>query len=274
MLYTDINVDAFWTTTEYSNDPWLDRPAFAFIDGFDLRMVQVDWMHTWSLGVARDVLGSAIKLMCRDNSIYGGSTIPKRLNELFRDLKIYAKANGKVVAMKRLRKSSLHWSRGCPELHCKAADAATFMSFVLMKLEEIPLQGPYTGLLGMVWAADELSRCAMNSGVFLTMEQQRHLRVVGDVFLSSYCALATIACDRGEYYFKLRPKFHHLVHMVRDKRASKRSPGWDNCYMDEDHIKHCVRILRKVSHRTAERSLLQRNAVQVKQAMLECLQPQ
>ncbi|CAE7240881.1 unnamed protein product [Symbiodinium sp. CCMP2592] len=163
MLYTDINVDAPWTTTEYSHEPWVDRPAFAFIDGFDLQMVQVDWMHT--------------------------------------------------------------------------------------------------------------SRCAMSSGVFLTMEQQRHLRVVGDVFLSSYCALATIACDRGEYYFKLRPKFHHLIHMLRDKRPSKRSPGWDNCYMDEDHIKHCVRILRKVSHRTAELSLLKRNAVQAKQALLECLLP-
>ncbi|CAE7833162.1 unnamed protein product [Symbiodinium sp. CCMP2592] len=273
MLYTDINVDAPWTTTEYSHEPWVDRPAFAFIDGFDLQMVQVDWMHTWSLGVARDILGSAIKLMCRDTSIYGGPTIPKRLNELFKDLKIYAAATGKTVAMKRLRKSSLHWNRGCPELHCKAADASTFMSFVLKKLEESPLPGPYGGLLGMVWAADELSRCAMSSGVFLTMEQQRHLRVVGDVFLSSYCALATIACDRGEYYFKLRPKFHHLIHMLRDKRPSKRSPGWDNCYMDEDHIKHCVRILRKVSHRTAEQSLLKRNAVQAKQALLECLLP-
>ncbi|CAE7269334.1 unnamed protein product [Symbiodinium microadriaticum] len=274
MLYTDCSADAPWTATEYSEqEPWVDRPAFASIDGFDLQMVQVDWMHTWSLGVARDVLGSAIKLMCKDKSIYGGPTIAKRLNQLFKDLKIYAKVHGQTVAMKRLRKNTLRWSGGCPELHCKAADASTFMSFVRMKLQETPLEGAYRGLLGMVWAADELGRSALSSGVFLTMEQQRHIRVVGDVFLSSYCALATIACDRGEYYFKLRPKFHHLVHMVRDKRPSRRSPGWDNCYMDEDHVKHCLRILRKVSHRTAEKSLLQRNAVQVKQTMLDFLLP-
>ena len=130
MLYTDVNVDAGWTTTEYSTEPWVVRPSFALIDGFDLRMVQVDWMHTWSLGVARDLLGSAIKLMCKDKSFYAGSSIGKRLKEFYRDLKIYVKATGKTLALKRLRKQTLCWSRGCPELHCKAADAAVILSFL------------------------------------------------------------------------------------------------------------------------------------------------
>ena len=271
MLYTDVNVDAGWTTTEYSAEPWVVRPSFALIDGFDLRMVQVDWMHTWSLGVARDLLGSAIKLMCKDKSFYAGSSIGKRLKEFYRDLKIYVKATGKTLALKRLRKQTLCWSRGCPELHCKAADAAVILSFLRSKLEESPMQGPYCGLLAVVWAADELARCTMACGTFLTMEQQRHISTVGEVFIRSYAALAALACDRHEYHFKIRPKFHHLVHMLRDRRPSRRSPGWDHCYMDEDHIKHCLRMLRTVSHRTAEKHLLRRNAVQVKQSMLVCL---
>ena len=129
MLYTDVNVDAGWTTTEYSTEPWVVRPSFALIDGFDLRMVQVDWMHTWSLGVARDLLGSAIKLMCKDKSFYAGSSIGKRLKEFYRDLKIYVKATGKTLALKRLRKQTLCWSRGCPELHLKLRMRQLFYHF-------------------------------------------------------------------------------------------------------------------------------------------------
>ena len=273
MIYTDINADAGWAATEFSDGepPWLDPPAFATINGFDLRMVQVDWMHTWSLGVAQDVLGSAIKLMCKGKRFYAGSNIQKRISQFYRDLKIYAAATGKTLSCKRLRKHTLRWENGCPELHVKAADIAVILPFVRAKLEEVPLEGPYTGLLAMVWAADELSGSVMASKTFLTMDQQRHIRTVGDVFLSSYCLLAQEARDRGEYYFKLRPKFHHLIHMVRDGRPSRRSPGWDNCYMEEDHVRHCIRILRKVSHRTAEKTLLHRNSVQVKQTMLQCL---
>ncbi|CAE7194098.1 unnamed protein product [Symbiodinium sp. CCMP2592] len=273
MIYTDINADAGWTATEFSDvePPWVDPPAFAAIDGFDLRMVQVDWMHTWSLGVAQDVLGSAIKLMCKGKMFYTGSNIQKRLSQLYRDLKIYAAANGKALSCKRLRKRTLRWENGCPELHVKAADIAVFLPFVLAKLQEVPMEGPYTGLLAMVWAADEFSRSVMASRTFLTVDQQQHTRTVGDLFLSTFCLLAQQARDRGEYYFKMRPKFHHLIHMVRDSRPSRRSPGWDNCYMDEDHVRHCIRVLRKVSHRTAEKTLLLRNAVQVKQTMLQCL---
>ena len=262
MLYTDINADANWTATEFSdNEPWLDRPAFSFIDGFDLRMVQVDWMHTWSLGVARDVLGSAIKIMCQGKAIYTGATIARRLNQLFSELKIFCIRNGKSVSLKRLRKGNLRWSGGsCPELHVKAADAAVFLAYVREKLLEtpLPLDDPYSGLLGMIWAADELSRCIMKSGAFLTSDEKRHVTVVGNCFLSTYTALACLALDRGEFYFKMRPKFHHLIHMLRDSRPSKRSPGWDNCFMDEDHVRHCIRILRKISHRTAEKALLHR----------------
>ena len=88
---------------------------------------------------------------------------------------------------------------GCPELHVKAADIAVILPFVRAKLEEFPLEGPCTGLLAMVWAADELSGSVMASKTFLTMDQQRHIRTVGDVFLSSYCLLAQEARDRGEY---------------------------------------------------------------------------
>ena len=201
MIYTDINADAGWAATEFSDGepPWLDPPAFATIDGFDLRMVQVDWMHTWSLGVAQDVLGSAIKLMCKGKRFYAGSNIPKRISQFYRDLKIYAAANGKTLSCKRLRKHTLRWENGCPELHVKAADIAVILPFVRAKLEEFPLEGPCTGLLAMVWAADELSGSVMASKTFLTMDQQRHIRTVGDVFLSSYCLLAQEARDRGEY---------------------------------------------------------------------------
>ena len=175
------------------------------------------------------------------------------------------------MGLRRLRKKTLRWSKGCPEFHAKAADSWVFLEYVCAKLQRQPLQGPYNGLLAVVWAADQLSRCVMKADTFLCEHEKRHVTVIGGMFLSGYAALAWQAHVRGEKYFKMRPKYHYLQHMIECERPSRRNPAWDHCYVDEDHVKHCIRMLRKVSHRTAERHLLKRNMGQVKQTMLKRL---
>ena len=111
----------------------------------------------------------------------------------------------------------------------------------------------------------------MRADTFLTADEKHHTTVVANVFLTTYAGLASEAVERGEYYFKTRPKFHYLQHMLEDDRPSLRSPAWDHCFIFEDHIKHCIRMLRKVSHRTAERQLLRRNAKAVRHHTLKLL---
>ena len=57
LVYTDLLETAAWRTRP-APDPWSERPRLSLLDGFSLRMVSTDWMHTWHLGVARDLVGA------------------------------------------------------------------------------------------------------------------------------------------------------------------------------------------------------------------------
>ena len=223
--------------------------------------------------MAQDLIGSTIKLLCKSVGMYQGSTIARRLNQLYAEAKAWAKQRGKQVALKRLRKENLSWSKGCPVFKSKAADSAIFLGFLNHKIQSQPPPpgGPYGGLLAAVWAADELASCIMQAGTFLSVEEKRHIDVVGGAFLTVYAGLAAEAVAANQHYFKMRPKLHYLQHMLESARPSRRSPGWDHCYIFEDHIKHCIRMLRKCSHRTAERQLLRRNAIALKNYKLKRL---
>ena len=273
LVYTDVTDSAGWRQTVGILDPWLFPSAFCNLHGFDQKMIQVDFMHTWQLGIAQDLIGSTIKVLCRKRGMFPGHTIALRLNQLFAEVKAWAREHGQQIGLKRLRKHTLSWSKGCPVFKSKAADSNVFLQYLNAKLQrEPPPHGsPYPGLVAAVWAADQLSGCLMRADTFLTAEEKHHTTVVGSMFLTTYAGLACEAIEAAEYLFKMRPKFHHLQHMLEDDRPSLRSPAWDNCFIFEDHIKHCVKMLRKTSHRTAERHLLRRNAAAVRHHTLKLL---
>ena len=228
--------------------PWEEKPALACLDGFNVRMIQCDWMHTVNLGIAQDLVGAAVKLLCRKPGVFNASTIKLRLNQLFLELKSWARGNGKVVGLKRLRQDTLGWTKGCPVLRAKAADAPVFMGYLCYKLEAIEWDGPFKGLLAAVWCANQLSGLLMNAGTFLTLEERNNVAALGKTFLQVYSRLACEARDLRRFLFRMRPKLHHFQHMVEDDRPSRRNPAWDNTFMDEDHVRYCVRMLRKMSH--------------------------
>ena len=268
MLYTNTGSEAEWRQTIDLVTPWEEKPALACLDGFNLRMVQCDWMHTVNLGIAQDLVGAAVKLLCRKPGVFSGSTIKLRLNQFFLELKAWAREHGKVVGLKRLRKDTLGWSKGCPVLRAKAADAPVFMAYLCDKLEAIEWDGPFKSLLAAVWCANQISGLAMTASTFLTLEEKHNLAVLGNTFLQVYSGLACEARDLRRFLFRMRPKMHHFQHVVEEDRPSRRNPAWDNTFMDEDHVRYCTRMLRKISHRTAELNLLRRNAIQVKQYLL------
>ena len=273
LVYTDVGPTAGWRETIDVLDPWVAPPPFTRLHGFCKEMIQIDWMHTFHLGIAQDIIGSAIKILCKKRGVFSGQTIALRLNQLFLEIKEWARLRGKQIALKRLRKRTLSWGKGCPVFKSKAADSAIFLQYLSHKLQSNPppLEEPYAGLIGAVWCADALASCVMHAGTFLTIEEKRQVTILGATFLTTYASLAYEAVSRQEYLFKMRPKLHYFQHMIESARPSRRSPGWDHCFVFEDHIKQCIRMLRKVSHRTAERQLLRRNALAVKQHKLKRL---
>ena len=66
-VYTDVSEAAGWRRTMHQDGncelPWKDEPAYAKLHYFTLSMLRIDYMHTFHLGVARDLVGSALKII-------------------------------------------------------------------------------------------------------------------------------------------------------------------------------------------------------------------
>ena len=53
-VYTDISPQAGWREGPAA-PPYFELPPLSEMPNFTLRMVSADFMHTWNLGVARDL---------------------------------------------------------------------------------------------------------------------------------------------------------------------------------------------------------------------------
>ena len=51
---------SFWGTL-YQDHPYKWTPAYSLLEGFDMSMVFPDLLHVWHLGVARDLIGGAMR---------------------------------------------------------------------------------------------------------------------------------------------------------------------------------------------------------------------
>ena len=60
--YTNVSDDASWRATEWTSDPWMEPPAYSMLPGFSLKMLNVDVLHVWHLGVARDMTASVLRV--------------------------------------------------------------------------------------------------------------------------------------------------------------------------------------------------------------------
>ena len=276
LVYTNFADDADWRASENNAaTPWEDEPEFSKVPFFHLNMIKVDWMHCWHLGCGRDLAGATLKIMARSKFWYPQRRIDLRLRAITQDIKLFTAARGKQLSIKILKKASLHWfSDVCPELHASAYDTAMVISWLAHKLQqEPPPREAYGVLPACLWCADHLSRIITEAGVFLDEAEKNNIQAVGSAFLASYEHLAQEALQRGEKLFKLRPKIHQLDHIITDstRRRSGRNYGWDTCWYDEDWVKYAMKIYRRVAVRTAQKNLLRRNLVQVRECLTKAV---
>lgn len=76
--------------------------------GFDELQISADLMHSWHLGVGRDVGGSALKWLITQR-FWPGATHDQRLAAATTALKGWAKQNGVKVVLSRFTKPALNW---------------------------------------------------------------------------------------------------------------------------------------------------------------------
>ena len=107
-VFTNLHTAPYMQTL-FQREPWTYRPAYHSLVGFDLSLIFPDVLHCYHLGCGRDLLGSAIVVMIMAG-FFGVGTIPAKLAEATRRLKLYAKANKLNLRLKKLTKQKLNWT--------------------------------------------------------------------------------------------------------------------------------------------------------------------
>ena len=265
LVFTNVSADAAWRHRQPPSPPWEDPPALLELRGFDLSTVAPDLLHILNLGILRDLLGSAIKLMTRNRVYYAGATIAKRLQSFSKDLRLWCKTNGVQLNLKRIRKQTVAWSASaCPELHAKGADAVSILRFVSQKLQAQRLND-YPALLACVWRMERFLGVLSAASIFLTPDEAQTVVDTGNAYMNMYIRLANLAIQRHEFYFKVRPKFHAFCHIVASyEQGNMRNVYYDACFMDEDWMKEAMCMAKRMSFRTCATNFLKRFRVVLK----------
>lgn len=130
--YTNADPGAPWRYTFYSQLPWgAVPPEFVNLVGFDVKMINIDIMHAWHLGVGRDLAGGAIQQLAKLRWFWHGRTQEDRLANATARLRRFCKQRNLLLTLRKLTKANLRWKTDCyPEVRCKAYDTYIILSWL------------------------------------------------------------------------------------------------------------------------------------------------
>ena len=268
MCYTNLALDSSWRNTIYSDEPWEIAPAFSSLPGFDIRMLGLDVLHLFHLGVGRDLIGSTMRIFCKDG-VFTGSNIEKKLAMASSWLRTYLKQNSlKLTQLKRFTKANLNFKTlAYPEIHCKGYDTYLVLKWLVHSVVPAASHKTSNDICTTLWAADNLISMLSNADQFLDSNEMECKHVIGMVFLKTYLKLAAGALEQRKQLWRIRPKFHMLVHMVICGR--RYNPHWSSTWLDEDALKRFMKIKKRTHKRTATARILQRWMMSLKDKLVQ-----
>ena len=193
MCYTDTSDEAAWLNTQYVDEPWAVRPTLSFLPGFNIKMLGLDILHIWHLGVGRDLVGSAMRVLCKEN-IFNGRNLEQKLAFATRSLKRYSKQNKLTLVLHRLTKANLTFkSREYPEIRCKGYDTYVVLRWLVEDILPNHVGSIDDNLATALWSADSVLSLLMDGNRFLNHDEVSHKQTVGKLFIRTYMFLASTA---------------------------------------------------------------------------------
>ena len=255
MVFTDSREDAPWRASFLQSNPWQVTPAYSQLFGFQIRMVRPDLLHIWNLGVSRDVIGCTLKVLLKERRVWQASNLNDRMEAATADLRSFARSNGHVLRLKRLTKKKISWSnKTYPEFRGSGSDAhivGTWLEHVLG-----PFGNMYGDLCTLLWTSNRAMRVLYNADRFLSGDEKNTVQVLGQVFSQTYLRLALQAISSNQLMFRVRPKFHILMHVTDcyDCLNASVYATW----MDEDWLKKIARTMQLTSSKTAQFRVMER----------------
>ena len=201
-VFTNVHDSAAWRTTFLRNKPWDLDPYYCQLKGFQQRMLIPDLLHIFNLGIARDLIGSTIKSILKDQTVFQGHDINERFRLASESLRQFAKAHHHCLRLKKLSKKKICWAnKTYPEFRGSGSDTHV----VCVWLESL-LQ-PHAGTCTLLWAGNRAMRVLYsNDGYFLDESEKRTLQVLGRLYVQCFLKVSYEGTQNHQLLLCVRPK--------------------------------------------------------------------
>jgi hypothetical protein len=268
LLYTSVDEHSGWALTEgrYANS----ASPLKRLTGWHMHTVWKDLMHLLFVnGVGNDLCGSILLEMSSAGVWAGaGSSLENNLNAAFGKFIQWVNQSGLESSAEGFNKNVLHYSsqKSYPHLGGKAADVRLVLMWLAQEMTSVPGQW----LLEFHCTA-ALANYVYNTSswdVLLTDQQCATLRECGMSFVRDYLALAAQHVEQGICLYKIRPKIHYFMHLIR--QTTKLNPKVCSCWANEDYMGRIARVASRTHPSTTSLRVLQRFVFQLAREIRTC----
>jgi len=277
--FEDFRSTAAWKNTLYIDAPWDAPPPFRhlsfepWMSGNAARFFKRDPLHIFRLGVARNLCGSAVVLLClkgffddADDSV----AIDNRLSRAWSHFSLWCDTHSvSPASMRGFTKEKLHYktSNSFPWVGCKGADTILLLRWLRwFSSFQLGLNPGSTVLGGVVKACQNGLdfQIIHRHGIFLRPHCRLQVLQSCRKFCHAYAELASVCYSEGLTLFSMVPKAHAFAHVDHSLEMSRRAgdpiscnPAVFDCSMSEDFVGQVARQSRRVSYRnTVDNTLL------------------
>ena len=142
-----------------------------------------------------------------------------------------------------------------PELASSGSDCHVCLAW-LEDLLELHAVDAYRPIAVLIWTGNQICRILYAADWFLTTDEQRSVKALGNTFLNQYFQLASTAIRTRKFMWKVLPKAHMFDHCIDSPRKVNISRY--STWMDKDFLRKITKVICLTSSKTAMVRVLQR----------------
>lgn len=248
---------AFWSTY-LQVPPWDPNspPPYTNLSGFAVSMIVPDLLHVLNLGIGRDIAGSILQVLLKQNHVFIGGNLEEKFGAATASLRSYAKSNSLPLRMRKITKKRLNWGT---DRYAELKTGSGYDNYVVCRwLQNVlePHADKYPEFCTLLCALNGSMHVLYNANWFLTDTERFQVKTMGGLFIRMFLQLATEAVDSQRFLFRIRPKFHLMQHILFCRR--KINCAKYSTWMDEDFLRKVARTMKLTPGVTTQERTLQR----------------
>ena len=287
--------DPLWVRTFGASVPW-DSPgameSIPFDSKFPSFKFKRDILHTFKLGLGRDICGSCILMLCKVFCFFdcaGDSLAVKaRLARAHSRFVLYCSATCKTAHVRSFTLDFLHYksSKAFPFTASKGSDTVLILQWLSVELKlalrenrDCPQADMLRGAIQTCEASCKMLELLYNHGLWLPRKCMSVLRDMIIRVVRGYSFLSCSTAEIGFPAFRYKSTFHSMHHFGVELDIALQSPCrcypnplLNDCSQPEDFIGRTARTARSTHGRTTAVRTLQRHLVKTKMLMKRSLQ--